>query len=79
MGLIPVQISLSRLRKLQCDLGVAIRHIVLRATRDQVIVRAGLADGERVVVSALDVVSEGMLVRVAADAPAPAGVVEAGQ
>lgn len=35
-----------------------------RATRDAVVVRAGLTDGERVVVSALDAVTDGMAVRV---------------
>lgn len=40
---------------------------VARATRDTAVVRAGLADGERVVVSALDAVTNGMLVRVGGD------------
>ncbi|MEE2793104.1 MAG: efflux RND transporter periplasmic adaptor subunit [Acidobacteriota bacterium] len=37
---------------------------VLRSTRDQVIVQAGLFEGERVCVSALDTVTDGMVVRV---------------
>ena len=38
---------------------------ILRATRDEVIVSSGLEDGDRVVLSSLDVVIEGMQVRVA--------------
>ncbi len=37
---------------------------ILRATRDTLVVRSGLHDGERVVLSALDAVTDGMVVRV---------------
>jgi RND family efflux transporter MFP subunit len=40
---------------------------VLRSTTDEVLVRGGLAEGERVSVSALDAVTEGMAVRVLDD------------
>ena len=37
---------------------------ILRTTREQVVVRSGLAAGERVIVSSVDAVVEGMPVRV---------------
>jgi RND family efflux transporter MFP subunit len=46
---------------------------VLRAERDQVVIGAGLAPGERVVVSPLGVVVDGMQVRVVEDEAARAG------
>lgn len=46
---------------------------VLRAGRDEVIIGSELESGERVVVSALDAVTDGMLVRVANDGSGRAG------
>jgi RND family efflux transporter MFP subunit len=46
---------------------------VLRAQRDEVVIRAGLADGERVCVSPLETVVDGMAVRVAPDVDVAAG------
>lgn len=44
---------------------------VARATRDTIVLSSGVADGERVVVSALDTVTEGMRVRVGQDEETP--------
>jgi NADPH-dependent 2,4-dienoyl-CoA reductase/sulfur reductase-like enzyme len=46
---------------------------VLRAQRDEVVIRSGLADGERVCVSPLETVVDGMAVRVAPDVDVAAG------
>jgi hypothetical protein len=43
---------------------------VLRASQDEVVIEAGLAAGERVCISPLDTVVDGMRVRVASQAPA---------
>lgn len=45
---------------------------LLRATRDHIVVRDGLVAGDRVCTSALEAAIDGMAVRVAGDAPAPA-------
>ena len=42
---------------------------ILRQVRDEVIVASGLADGERVCVSPLAVVTDGMRVRTAEEGP----------
>lgn len=51
---------------------------VLRTTRDALVVRSGLRDGERVVLSALDAVTDGMVVRVEAPVTDPPAIEASG-